>query len=429
MTPTLPLLPPRHAGRAWVALSGGMDSVVLLHRLATSPDADISPVHAVHVHHGLHDDADGWQAQCEQLCASLGVPLHVVRVQVDRQSGHGLEAAARAARQQAFQGCMRDGDILVTAHHQDDQAETFLLRALRASGTEGLAAIRPWRAFGDGWQWRPLLETSRASLLAYAQAHALGWVDDPSNAQSAFDRNFLRNDILSRLRTRWPHAAAALSRSAALCGEAADLLDADDAHALAHARTADASTLRADVLASLPDARRARVLRLWIAQLDLPPLPAQGIARIASDLLPARADAMAQFAWSHTCIRRWRDLLHAAPARDPLPADWQSRWTVDQPVVLPDGGRLWIEADALPPLSLTLSARRGGERIRLPGRRHSHALKHVLQSEHVPPWDRDALPLLWSEDGALWAAGDLILSAACDDWLRRHGARLHWQRG
>ncbi len=419
-----------------IAYSGGGDSTALLHALASLPEARARGLRALHIDHGLLPDSERWAQQCAEVCSWLDVPFESHRIEVARGGGDGPEAAARVARYAALKSALRDGEWLVTAHHRDDQAETFLLRALRGSGPDGLAAMRPLRRFGQGWLWRPLLSLPRDMLLAYAREHGLRWIEDPSNADTDRDRNFLRHRVLPLLRERWPQAAAALARSAALSAEAVSLLDLEDAKALASMRTADPQVLRAQALHTLPAARRARALRRWIAELALPPLPAEGVARIEAELLPARADAEAEFAWSGAVARRWRDLLHAGHRRAPLRADFEARWDGRAPLQLPTGDALVLEAPAAPTRSDALGfdepvivrARRGGERMALPGRGHSHALKHVLQALGVPPWERERLPLLFADDGELLAAGDLAISARLDAWLREHAARLTWKQ-
>lgn len=406
-----------------VGYSGGLDSTVLLHLLATSRDGGLR---AIHVHHGLHADADAWTRHCEATCATLDVPLTVVRVSVVPE-GEGLEAAARAARHAAFAQAMAPGDVLVLAHHRDDQAETFLLRALRAAGPDGLAAMRRWREFAPGRLWRPLLANGRDELLAYARRHRLQWIDDPSNADPAFDRNFLRQHVLPLLRERWPYASDALAQSAALSGQTVELLTPSDALAFASVATADPHCLSRTRLLALPAARRARVLRHWIAALGLPPLPGNGMARIEGEVLAARADAESEFRWGDAVVRSWRDLLHADRVRPALPTDWRADWDASAPLALPDGDALALEGATLEAPCI-VHARQGGERITLPGRAHSHALKHVLQELGVPVWERARLPLLSDAAGQLLAAGDLAYSAPFDAWLRERGARLVWTR-
>ena len=427
-TVPLALSPPPSAGRVWVGFSGGLDSTALLHRLAQDPGIRMQGLHAIHVHHGLQPDADAWAEHCAAFCRTLDVPVQVHRVHVDASRGDGIEAAARRARHAAFSGVMQAGDIIALAHHRDDQAETFLLRALRASGPEGLAGMRPWRAFGSGWLWRPWLDAPRAALEAYARAASLSWIEDPSNAGTAHDRNFLRHEVLPLLRQRWPHADSAFARSAVLSAGAADLLVRQDRALLAVAATADPAALDVAPLRAADAASRARAVRRWIDGLSLPALPAEGVAQIEAQLLDARPDAQAEFVWQDAVVRRWRGLLHAERLRPALRGDWTSDWNGADTLSLPDGGSLSLEGDGSPlDVPVRVCARRGGERIALPGRPHRHALKDVLQSQGVPPWERRRLPLLWQGD-ALWAAGDLVLSAACEAWLRTAGRRLVWRR-
>ena len=410
----------------WVGLSGGLDSSVLLHVLAQHAPARAAGLRAIHVHHGLHADADAWAEHCQHVCGALGIELTIAAVKVARTAGCGPEAAARDARYAAFAAVLSDGDVLALGHHRDDQAETFLLRAARASGPAGLGAMRRWRPLGGARLWRPLLATARADLLAYAQANGLTWIEDPSNADPGFDRNFLRERVLPLLRERWPHVDAAFARSASLHADADALLDDGDTIALAQVTTADPACVSACELQRLPSARRARVLRRWIAALRLPPLPGTGVDRIENDLLAARADADACFAWQGAVITRWRDLLHAGQQRAALRTDWCLQWDGGRCATLPEGARLQLlGADALPS-PCVLHARSGGERITLPGRTHSHALKHVLQDLAIPPWQRAHLPLLSTQGGELLAVGDRLYSGGFDRWLRQQQARLVW---
>ncbi|HEY5802908.1 MAG TPA: tRNA lysidine(34) synthetase TilS [Lysobacter sp.] len=406
-----------------VGYSGGLDSSVLLHLLANSGAMSLR---AVHVHHGLHPQADAWAERCTRTCATLGIPLAVVRVTVTRE-GAGLEAAARTARHGAFADALVAGDVLALAHHRDDQAETLLLRALRGSGIDGLAAMRRWRPFGPGRLWRPLLDHGRDELLAYAQAHRLDWIDDPSNTDTGFDRNFLRQRVLPLLQERWPHAGAVLAQSAALSAQASDLLEEGDAQALASVATADPHCLARVRLLALSPARRARVLRRWIATLGLPALPGNGIARIEAEVLAAGDDADALFAWHGVAVRSWRDLLHADAVRPSMPGNWRSAWNGQAPLTLPHGGQLRLDGATSFENALVVHARQGGERFVQPGRDHSHALKHVLQDLGVPPWLRERMPLLGDASGQVLAIADLAYSGPFDAWLRERGARLFWE--
>ena len=301
------------ARRYIVAFSGGLDSTVLLHALAACPGREQVPVLAVHVDHGLHPDSASWAARCEAFAAVLGVEFASRRVSVERDAQGGLEAAARRVRYAALRSFVEPGDWLLSGHHQDDQAETFLLNLMRASGPAGLAGIAPARRFAAGWLVRPLLETAREDLEAYARSLGLGFVEDPSNRDQQFDRNYLRHEILPRLEQRWPDVAGRIRRSAGLARDAAGLL--------AELAAADCERLgdRADRLSiagllALSPARQRNVLRHAIGELALPLPGAAGIESILTDLLTARPDAQPLVAWPGGEARRYRDRLYLLPA-------------------------------------------------------------------------------------------------------------------
>lgn len=409
-------------GPVALAFSGGMDSTVLLHLLAADPALRARGLRALHVDHGLHPDSPQWAQACASACDALGVEFASRRVTV-QGTGDGLEAAARAARHQALLDWQQPDETIALAHHQEDQAETVLLRLLRGSG-DGLSAMRPRRAFGRGWLWRPLLATPRAELHQYARTHGLHWIEDPSNASDTHDRNFLRHRVLPLLSGRWPQAAGALARSAGLLAIQGELLEGEDARRLAAVQSLDPAALDLPALTALPAGWRDRVLRAWIRNLGLPPLPGDAPATLANEVLPARDDSAAEFRWSGAVIHRWRGLLHAGRVQVPLPGDWSASWDGRQALPLPGGGLLAMTPACGFDVPVEARARAGGERITLPGRSHSSELKHVLQDLGLPPWQRRRLPLLFAPDGELLAAGDIALSARLQDWLQARGACL-----
>ncbi|MDR6093904.1 tRNA lysidine(34) synthetase TilS [Stenotrophomonas sp. SORGH_AS_0321] len=411
-----------------VGYSGGLDSTVLLHWLQRSAAAEGVGVRAVHVHHGLQAAADDWALHCQQQCDALGVPLCIHRVAVDLDAGLGMEAAARQARRAAFAAELRDDETLALAQHQDDQAETFLLRALRGSGVDGLAAMAADSALGAHRLWRPLLQVPRSALLVYARQQALQWIEDPSNADDGPDRNFLRLHVLPLLRQRWPHAGPALAASAAQCGDTGRMLDEEDEKLLQHLQVAS-RVLSVELLRQVSPQRRARVLRRWVLAHGVPALPARVVSQLEHELLPAAPDRDAQVRWQQHSIRQWRGHWYLLPAVLPqLPAGWQATWDGRAPLALPDGGQLRLQGAAAFDVPMQVTGRHGGERIQLPGRNHQHALKDCLQREHLAPWRRRQLPLLFA-DGQLQAAADVVLSAPLQAWLQHHDAQLHWRPG
>ena len=414
-------------------LSGGLDSSVLLHALARHRAA--GSVRAIHVHHGLHDQADSWAMHCHTLCTQLGVEMIESRVQVERNAGCGLESAARSARYAAFASTIRPDEDLVLAHHQDDQAETLLLRLLRASGSDGLAEMRVRRAFADGDIWRPLLGVPRAQLQDYARLHGLQWIEDPSNSDLQPDRNFLRLQVVPALKARWPRACAALARSAQLLAEDADLLRGESQRRLDGVVGDVPGVIRVRPLLELAGPWRRRVLRQWLLGLGVPMLPGAAMSVIERDLLAAQRDTHASYDWSGHRLRRWRDAIHLTTV-SASPGEWQCPWDGASPLRLPTGDWLWLEPAEPNRAALTgtglrlgplqVRARRGGERLTLPGRSHSSALKKLLQQGDLPPWQRERVPLLFDAADQLLAAGDLLQSAALQAHLAEQALVLRW---
>ncbi|PZU25808.1 MAG: tRNA(Ile)-lysidine synthetase, partial [Stenotrophomonas sp.] len=296
--------------------------------------------------------------------------------------------------------------------------------ALRGAGVDGLAAMQAERSFGTNILWRPLLQVARSALETYASQHQLQWIEDPSNGSADFDRNFLRLQVLPLLRQRWPHAAAAMARSAELAAQAVALLHEDDAGLLQRCQGTENALLLSE-LEQLATSQQSRVLRLWAKQQGLPALPANGVQAIQQQLLAAGHDQQAEFRWQQARIVRWRDQLHATAVIKPWPEGWTRHWDGTQPVDLPDGGKLLLHGAKAFDEPLQLRQRHGGERIQLPGRSHSHQLKHCLQQVGVPPWLRAQMPLLCA-DGKVLAAADRVISAPLQAWLQARGASLQW---
>ncbi len=398
-------------GALVVGYSGGADSSVLLYALARNAAARARGLRAVHVDHGLHADSSAWSEHCRATAAALGIPLDVVRVEVERGRGTGLEDAARSARQTAFARLLPPGGILALAHHRDDQAETVLLKLLRGAGPEGLGGMRGLREFAQGYLWRPLLELPRVALLDYARRHDLRWLEDPSNADTALRRNFLRGDILPRLATRWPSADAALAHSAAWARNAADFIDVEARKALVHVRGLDPATLAWRGWLALPDALRDPVLRLWLRDLNLNEPAHFHVAELERQLHEADADRLPCVRFAHTELRRYRDLVYALRPLPPLPERWQANWNGNTPLPLPAGGTLAFSPPRRHEPPWLVRYRQGGERIKPAGSAHTRDLRLLFQETGVPPWLRDRIPLVFL-DGELIAVGDRFVSDA-----------------
>ena len=433
-----PLLPDGSPARLCVAFSGGVDSTALLAGLARLP-ALPAGLRAVHVDHGLHPQSTRWSAECRALARRLGVPLKVVRVRVQNPPGGSLEEAARTARYGALAAGLKRGEVLLTAHHQDDQLETVLLQLFRGCGLAGLAAMAPSAPFGTSVLLRPLLGFSRAELAAWVGAEGLTVSEDVSNLDERFDRNYLRHQVLPAVRARWRGAAGAVARTARLAAEGQQLLEALARSDLEPA--SDGAALSVKALRRLSPARRRNALRLWIATRGAPLPDARRLEQIAGPLLAARPDAHPQVRWGGTRLMRHADLLWLEPlaalsgrVHPGAEVPWDVRASAR--CELPAGcGELELIADAHGPLdldalgpSLTVRWRSGGERLRLRPGGPRRALKSLLQEARVPPAQRARLPLVYQGERLL-AAADLWL----DESVRarrdtRHRARLRWKK-
>jgi tRNA(Ile)-lysidine synthase len=402
-----------------VAFSGGADSTALLHALAQRPEARRRGLRALHVDHGLHEDSAGWAEHCRRFCDAIDVPCKVLRVTVEQDSGTGLEAAARAARHTALANQLRAGEYLLFAHHRDDQVETVLLKLLRGAGPEGLGGMRAVRPFGDGQLWRPVLALSRAQLRDYVEIRQLDWLDDPSNSDTRLARNLLRQEILPRLASHWPQATDSILHSAALSRAAADALRAQWLAAFdALHDPADGSLDAAGWLALLP-ALREPLLDHWLHARGLT-APTTAQRRQIERQCSARPGQLPCIRWAGTELHIWHARLWALPAQDPFPANWQQAWR-GEPLALPDGGELALDdggARLAAPLQVRL--RRGGERIKPAGDAHTRELRDLFQQARLPPWQRQACPLLYADDE---------LVAVADRWVSDGGAAIFEQAG
>ncbi len=418
-------LQPWRTAPAWrIAFSGGLDSSVLLHLLAGLARREaLPPLAAIHVHHGLQPAAEAWPEHCARSCAQLDIPLEIVAVRV--APGASLEQAARQARYAAFASRLGEGEVLLGAQHRDDQAETVLFRLLRGAGVRGLAAMPVARPLGRGTLVRPLLDVPRTELLAYAEAHGLSWVEDPSNADERFSRNFLRRRVLPLLAERWPQAAASLARSAAHLGEAQQLLgELAELDLLAARGRAPFSwlalpSLDLQAVAGLNEARQRNLLRHWLAPLTR--LPDSDHWAGWYDLRDAGVDA--------TPIWKLADgELHRADGRLWwLSGDWlQPLTVVDLPcgaargaIELPGNGAVRVVGE-LPAGRWHLRYRRGGESLQLPGRGRRD-LKRLLNELRVPAFVRPRLPLLFDGDELV-----AVANLAPAPRPGRGDLRLHW---
>ncbi|MYF49078.1 MAG: tRNA lysidine(34) synthetase TilS [Gammaproteobacteria bacterium] len=391
--------------RLAVAFSGGLDSTVLLHAAAGA--ALPAPVVAVHVNHGLHPSADQWQAHCAAVCRTYGIELLCQRVEV---AAGNVEAQARRARYQAFDALLDAGDLLLLAHHQDDQAETVLMRLAQGRGAAAMPRTR--RLPGGAALLRPFLGIPKRTLQAAAEELDLDWLEDPGNADATYDRNFLRHEGLPHLAERWPGLNAALARA----GKA----QADTEALLRHLLNREALPLN-----DLPPDLRPLALRAWLARFDEQGASERALAEFAAQF-EAPTDAQPELRLRRGCLRRWRGAAHyvaPAPALAPcyeLQPPGALRLPHGELVVERAGSGGFCAAGVL-----TVRFRRGGERLR--SAQGSRSLKQAMQDAGLPPWLRSSYPLLYSGDALVAVPG--IAVAACNERRAEPRWRAIWNKG
>ena len=400
----------------YIAYSGGIDSHVLLH-LCASIDHVKDKITAVYVNHGLQLEAESWGLHCEQVCDNLGVKFLSLNANAKAALGESPEEAARNARYAALKQLLADGDLLLVAQHSEDQLETVLLQLFRGSGLKGLSGMPESMAFGQGKLVRPLLNISKAEIIEYAKAHELAWIEDPSNQQSDYDRNFLRNDIIPLLKQRWSSLDKTVSRSAKHCANAQVLLAdiADDL--LTTVINHSDNTLCLNRLQSYSLLQQPLIIRQWFQQLGLKMPHQDFVQRVLEQVVAARADADPVLSTKNYSIRRYRDKLYCLKSSQKIVANdliWPSGEAllkiaedVSFEVVESSSGipsQQWLAS------KITVKFRSGGEAIKLPGRSGHHSLKNLYQEAGIPPWERIRVPLIYL-DGKLAAVGEHWISA------------------
>ncbi|MDB5800268.1 MAG: tRNA(Ile)-lysidine synthase [Rhodocyclales bacterium] len=383
-----------------VAFSGGLDSTVLLHLLAQLAPRLHFRLSTVHVHHGLSPNADGWAVHCERFALSLGIPCEIHRVSVERH-GDGLEAAARDARHAVFAAL--DYDWVVLAHHRGDQAETVLHRLMRGAGVHGAAGMRAMDA--SRRLLRPLLDEPREALLAWAQTHGLIWIEDESNADARFRRNFLRNEVLPLLRTQQAGVEANFARAAGLFEESAQLLDELAASDAAQIAPGTAGSL--DALRQLSAPRARNLLRYLLVQAGALPPATDRLVEALRQLHEAQDGVRLLFGDLALCTWRnavWIEAESNAPAE---PQVWRGetelQWHGGVLTFAPGAGSQALRMK--PDGSVRIVTRKGGERLRPHADGPSRAFKQLAQEADIPPWRRQRLPCLWQGDELVWIAG------------------------
>lgn len=408
------LCPVKSSPKLWLGFSGGLDSYVLLHALCQLPEKN--RLHALHINHGWHANAAEWAHYCQHICDNLNVPCTVIAIDAKPQPGTSPEAYARAARYAAFANMLQPNDCLLTAHQQDDQAETLLLQILRGAGVNGLAAMPELCEFSNGQHLRPLLHFSRSDLENYAKLHNLVWIEDESNTDLRFDRNYIRHKVLTTLKQRWPAASKTLARVAKNCAEAKTLLASQAEQDLLRVQTQRSHILSISALKKLNASQQYNVLRHWLARLNFATPHQTHLQQIITNSVLGSEDGCPQITWNDVVIRRYQDGLYALHQSPPDDQQLTLSWDLTSPLTLANHATLTarqvigagIRCEALKMCKVTVRFRQGGERFHPQHRSGSHPLKKLLQEWHIPPWERDHVPLIYCDEQLIAVAGHAV---------------------
>ena len=426
------LTPYLAAKRFYIAYSGGMDSHVLLHLSAA-----IKPIkrqlRAVYVHHGLQMEADHWAEHCAETADQLAVEFIMLRVCAVAKSGESPEAAAREARYQALRTLIEEQDVLLLAHHQEDQLETVLLQLFRGAGIMGLSGMPAVSPFAQGVMLRPLLDVSRQMIESYADQQGLNWIEDSSNQDCKFRRNFLRHQVIPLLKQHWPAVAKTVSRSAGHCAETQTYINTIASDLFKRVFNPTDRTLSISQLLIHNRYQQQLIVRKWF-QVYGERMPAERfIETIFSDVIRAGQGRDPVLQGQGVCVRRYRDKLFIIKAK-PVLENQCIAWSSQQMTLqLKNNGQLQIIKASLGiamehwhAADITVSYRKGGENLPLPGRKGHHTLKKLLQESAVPPWQRASIPLIFI-DGQLAAVADKWISS--DFYCRKNQGCyvLKWQ--
>ena len=396
----------------YVAYSGGLDSHVLMHLLSKSSNVAGHALHSIHVNHKFAASSDEWAKHCELTAEKLGYEHRSITIDEKAPAGDSLEAWARERRYKLMAESVPDTGVLLTAHHRDDQAETLLLQLLRGSGVSGLAAMPTFNTQFGVLHGRPLLNFSRKEIAEYAHEQQLEWIDDESNLDPAFDRNYLRHNVFPVLRKRWPALDKTMGRAASQQADALQIIEEVAANDLVLVSRPVPGSINIKSLKSMSLAHQANVLRYWIKTLGLPLPTSSHVEKILMQVVDARHDGVPLVNWPGCEIRRHDGQLFAmAPLAEydkELSIDWslQERCSVAGGQLCAKKVRgLGIRAAAVENERLRVQFRQGGEKIHLPGKQHSQELKKLFQEFRIPSWLRDRVPLLY-KDKQLVAVAD-----------------------
>ncbi|EDP46981.1 tRNA(Ile)-lysidine synthase (tRNA(Ile)-lysidinesynthetase) (tRNA(Ile)-2-lysyl-cytidine synthase) [Rickettsiella grylli] len=419
----------------WIAYSGGLDSHVLLYALSQLLPTE--RLRAIHINHGLHIHSDKWAKICRHACEKLTIDCEIVTLDIRPKTGESLEASLREARYHAIEKKIPAGNFLLTAHHRNDQAETFLLQLFRGAGLKGLISMPFCRPLTNNvYLMRPLLNFTRQELYAYAQTHHLTWIEDDSNKNQRFSRNFIRHQVLPRIQQRWPQAHKTIARSAANLAEAHALLDEIAEQDWNNIQGPEWHSIMISRWMTLSAKRQINVLRYGLKRHGS--LPSQKQLKQIDILLKRRVNTTFQVSWGNVQLRRYRDYLYffnSLENKNRFIFKKFIPWCLNQTLILPTFDQLvtkqakgiGLNAALLTDKYVEVTFRQGGERFYPNHGQNSRSLKKLFQEWGVPPWQRNRIPLIYYQK-ELIAVVDYAINPRFSAHQNELGIVIEWVR-
>ena len=362
-----------------IAYSGGADSTALLHLMA-----QLKNVRAIHINHGLQTQADKWQTHCEKTCQQLNISLITEQAQLKNDS----ESACREARYGFFSKHLKANEMLMTAHHAEDQAETVLLKLMRGTGINGLSGIAAVKKFAQGWIARPLLNINPHDLKAYLINHAMDWIEDPSNQNNQYSRNFLRNDIIPNLQLKFPNVINSINRSAENLQESLSLLN--------ELCDFQSQSLLLTELQKIPDTLQTAYFYQWLSQKDLPLPNRVTLQQLCQDFITAAADKNPHYKNSYYQLLRWKQAIYCIKNYNSIDSNLTFKWYTNEDFEIPNGYGL-LKYKGKKPLKFTIKFNQTGQRLETHKHQFSKTVKQLFQENNIPIWERDNTPFIYSQ--------------------------------
>ncbi|MCF6288003.1 MAG: tRNA lysidine(34) synthetase TilS [Proteobacteria bacterium] len=372
---------PTHSGFL-IAYSGGADSTALLHLLHQQQN-----VRAIHINHGLQQNANVWQQHCQQTCDKLSIELIVEQAQLTDTS----ENSSRQVRYGFFRKHLRQDEILLTAHHSQDQAETILLKLLRGTGIKGLGGIAAIRVFAQGYIARPLLDSSVDDLTQYLMQQKIQWIEDTSNQDNSYKRNFIRNQIIPQLHKEFPQVVDNMARSATNTTQSLQLLN----HLIGFADP----QLEIKQLKSLPQELQATLLYHWLANKNLPTPDKPALAQLSKDFIAANQDKQPHYRNKYYQLFRWQDAIYCIENYEKVPTDISYKWHPKKEFILPNnfGKLICKQKDG----ELTIKFNQRGQKLTTHKHNMNKTVKQLFQENNIPLWHRHNTPFIYHNNNLI----------------------------